>query len=262
MEREKNQGRYAFRKTVFGFIIVALSSGVIFWGLTSISKIQSGFSASIDAVGQLGIYAQGISSHAQKLAHVQDPHSYNKHIRQIKAGLNKMRLTHASLMRGNPRLVAEEEYTSVLKSIYCAERYGAQTAVETFLNTTKLLLKMSPEGASKKGVQSYFRPVNQRQFIAVLSGNITRYNLVYDQRISQIIFFLVGAFVALVVLAVFGYALNASLALHTRKENTENSVTNSVATVLNEVSLMSDKDDIRVELMSKNMLESESLVRN
>ncbi len=262
MEREKNQGRYAFRKTVFGFIIVALSSGVIFWGLTSISKIQSGFSASIDAVGQLGIYAQGISSHVQKIAHVQDQRSFEKHVRQIKAGLYKMRLTHASLMRGNPQMAAEEEYASVLKSIYSADKYGAQTAVETFINTTQLLLKMSPEDISKKGIQAYFRPVNQRQFIAVISGNITRYNLAYDQRISEIIFSLVGAFVALVVMAAFGYALNASLAIHAKKESVENSVADSVATVLNEVSLMPDKEDIRVELMSKNMLESESLVRN
>lgn len=242
-------------KFLFVFAVLLMSSAAVFWAVTSFYKIQSSYQAAADTVSEIGIYAQGISGIVNKLPNSENDAAYQADIKKIRSLLRSMELNHASMLRGNPAMLAEEPFAAELIAIYRAAPLDAATQVQAYINNVHLLLKTPPAGVNQENVfWAYLKSPVKRGFIEMISQTIRNYRTVNESRTSDVIAIAVGMFMAIIVLALGGYLLYLRLQPGEHKAYAGSAAGSNVASVLREFRMIPEKTEKRIEMIGKKRI--------
>lgn len=261
MERDYQSRGSVLGKFLFIFAVLAMSSAAVFWAVTSFYKIQSSYQAAADTMSEIGIYAQGISAIVNKLPNRENEAAYQADLKRIRSLLRNMELKHASMLRGNPAMLAEEPFAAELIAIYRAAPLGAATQVQAYINNVHLLLKTPEAGLNQENVYwAYLKSPVKRGFIEMVSQTIRNYQSVNESRTSDVIVIAVGLFMAIVVLALGGYLIHLRLQPGDYQAYAAGNAGSNVASVLREFRMIPEKTEKRIEMIGKKRISPQKVL--
>lgn len=261
MERVYQTRGSVLGKYLFIFVVLSLSSAAVFWAVTSYYQIQSSYQAAADTMSEIGIYAQGISSIVNKLPNTENGAAYQADLKKIRSLLRSMELKHASMLRGNPAMLAEEPFAAELIAIYRTAPLEAATQVQAYINNVHLLLKTPEAGLNPDNVYwAYLKSPVKRGFIEMVSQTIRNYNSVNESRTSDVIVIAVGLFMAIMVLALGGYLVYLRLQPGRSDVYIARNAGNNVASVLREFRMIPERTEKRIEMIGKKRISPQKVL--